>query len=65
MTFDTLEYRAKITICKMAENGHVYEKCFNGKCTLGVNKRASGSIARKAEAYLEAVSRSQGQAPGQ
>ncbi|CAB3235266.1 unnamed protein product [Arctia plantaginis] len=47
----------------MAENGHVFEKCFNGTCTLGINKRASGSIARKAEAYLEAVSKSQGQAP--
>lgn len=59
------EYSAKITVTKMAENGHVYKKSFNGTCTLGVNKRATGSIAKKAEAYLNAVEKSVGKpAPG-
>ncbi|RVE44321.1 hypothetical protein evm_011045 [Chilo suppressalis] len=44
----------------MADNGDVFKKSFNGKCTLGLNKRAKGSIAKKAEAYLQAVSQSQG-----
>lgn len=55
------EYRAKITVTsKMAGNGDVHKKSFNGTCTLGLNKRAKGSIAKKAEAYLQAVSHSQG-----
>ncbi|KAF9820690.1 hypothetical protein SFRURICE_006712 [Spodoptera frugiperda] len=47
----------------MAENGDVYKKSFNGTCTLGVNKRTTGSIAKKAEAYLNAVKESLGTAP--
>ncbi|KAJ8724609.1 hypothetical protein PYW08_016083 [Mythimna loreyi] len=54
------EYSAKITVTNMAENGHVYKKSFNGTCTMGVNKRTSGSIAKKAEAYLHAVEKSIG-----
>ncbi|XP_022826293.1 lipid storage droplets surface-binding protein 1 isoform X2 [Spodoptera litura] len=54
------EYTAKITVIKMAENGNVYKKSFNGTCTLGVNKRTTGSIAKKAEAYLNAVKESLG-----
>lgn len=55
------EYSAKITVTKMAENGDVsYKKSFNGTCTVGVNKRTSGSIAKKAEAYLNAVKESIG-----
>ncbi|CAH0673830.1 unnamed protein product [Spodoptera exigua] len=57
------EYTAKITVTKMAENGDVYKKSFNGTCTLGVNKRTTGSIARKAEAYLNAVKESLGTPP--
>ncbi|KAG6441662.1 hypothetical protein O3G_MSEX001962 [Manduca sexta] len=53
------EYRAQITVTKMAGNGDVYKKCFNGTCTVGVNKKIKGSIAKKAEAYLHAVEKSQ------
>ncbi|XP_047025670.1 lipid storage droplets surface-binding protein 1 isoform X2 [Helicoverpa armigera] len=60
-----IEYtaNAKITVTKMAENGDVIKKSFNGTCTLGVNKRTSGSIAKKAEAYLKAVKESIGTPP--
>lgn len=58
----SFEYRAQITVTKMAGNGDVYKKSFNGTCTLGV-RRAKGSIAKKAEAYLQAVSQSQGPPP--
>lgn len=60
MSVEAFEYRAKITVSKMTKNGDVYKKSFNGTCTMGVNKRTSGSIAQKAEAYLQAVSKSQG-----
>ncbi|XP_075976253.1 lipid storage droplet-1 isoform X2 [Anticarsia gemmatalis] len=63
MTFESFEYSAKITVTKMSENGDVFKKSFNGTCTLGVNKRTSGSIAQKAQAYLQAVSKSQGNPP--
>ncbi|XP_060802272.1 lipid storage droplets surface-binding protein 1 isoform X2 [Amyelois transitella] len=57
----TFEYRAKITVTtKMAGNGDVYKKSFNGSCAFGVNKKVKGSIAKKAEAYLQAVNQSQG-----
>ncbi|XP_052758168.1 lipid storage droplets surface-binding protein 1 isoform X2 [Galleria mellonella] len=59
----TLEYRAKITVTGMAGNGDVIKKSFNGSSAFGVNKRAQGSIAKKAEAYLQAVSQSQGPPP--
>lgn len=63
MTFESFEYRAKITVSKMGANGDVIKKSFNGTCTIGVKKRTTGSIAQKAEAYLQAVCKSQGQ-PG-
>ncbi|XP_063827666.1 lipid storage droplets surface-binding protein 1 isoform X1 [Ostrinia nubilalis] len=56
----SFEYRAKITVSEMAENGEVYKKSFNGTCTLGVNKKVKSSIAQRAEAYMQAVSKSQG-----
>lgn len=57
----SFEYRARITVTgTMAGNGDVYKKSYNGTCTLGVNKRAKGSIAKKAEAYLHAVEQSIG-----
>ncbi|KAL0831791.1 hypothetical protein ABMA28_001328 [Loxostege sticticalis] len=60
----SFEYPAKITVTsKMAANGEVYKKSFNGKCKIGVNKKVKGSIAQKAEAYLQAVSKSQGSSP--
>lgn len=58
----SLEYRTQITVTKMAGNGDVYKKSFNGTCTVGV-RRAKGAIARKAEAYLQAVEKSQGPPP--
>lgn len=56
------EFRAQITVTgtMAAGNGDVYRKSFNGTCALGFNKRAKGSIAKKAEAYLHAVEQSQG-----
>lgn len=55
------EYRANITIVSvMAGNGEVHRKSFNGTCTVGFNKKAKGSIAQKAQAYLQAVEQSQG-----
>lgn len=60
----SFEYRAKITVAsRMAGNGEVYRKSFNGTCTLGLGNRVKGSIAQKAEAYLQAVSKSQGPPP--
>lgn len=56
----SFEYTAKITVTRMNGNGDVYKKSFNGTCTVGVNKKVKASIARKAEAYLQAVSQSQG-----
>ncbi|KAM3966924.1 LOW QUALITY PROTEIN: lipid storage droplet-1 [Aphomia sociella] len=57
----TFEYCAKITVTtKMAGNGDVINKSFNGSGTFGVSKRARGSVAKKAEAYLQAVNQSQG-----
>lgn len=58
----SLEYRTQITVTKMAGKNDVYKKSFNGTCTVGV-KKAKGSIARKAEAYLQAVEKSQGPPP--
>ncbi|XP_026330170.1 lipid storage droplets surface-binding protein 1 isoform X2 [Hyposmocoma kahamanoa] len=57
-----LEYRTQITVTKMAGKDDVYKKSFNGTCTVGV-KRTKGAIARKAEAYLQAVEKSQGPPP--
>ncbi|CAH0582883.1 unnamed protein product [Chrysodeixis includens] len=59
----SFEYSAKITVIKMAANGEVFKKSFNGTCTLGLNKRTTGSIAKKAEAYLNAVKESLGPPP--
>ncbi|XP_049870746.1 lipid storage droplets surface-binding protein 1 isoform X2 [Pectinophora gossypiella] len=59
----TFEYRAQITVTKMAGNGDVYKKTFNGTCSLGVNKKTKGTIAKRAEAYLEAVNKSMGPPP--
>lgn len=60
----SFEYSAKITVIKMAANGEVFKKSFNGTCTLGLNKGTTGSIAKKAEAYLNAVKESQGAPSG-
>ncbi|XP_053605508.1 lipid storage droplets surface-binding protein 1 isoform X2 [Plodia interpunctella] len=60
----TFEYSAKITVTtKMAGNGDVYKKSFNGSCAFGVNKKVKGSIAKRAEAYLQAVNHSLGSPP--
>ncbi|XP_026727197.1 lipid storage droplets surface-binding protein 1 isoform X3 [Trichoplusia ni] len=59
----SFEYSAKITVIKMAANGEVLKKSFNGTCTVGLNKRTTGSIAKKAEAYLNAVKESLGAPP--
>lgn len=59
----SFEYRAKITVTKNTGNGDVYKKCFNGTCAVGVNRRANGSIAKKAEAYMQAVRKSQDPTP--
>lgn len=57
----TFEYRATVTVTtKMPGNGDVYKNTFSGSCVFGVNKQAKGTIAQKAEAYLQAVSKSQG-----
>lgn len=58
------KYRAKITVAKSNGNGEIYKKCFNGACAVGVGKRMNGSIARKAEAYLQAVEKSRGPTNG-
>lgn len=58
----SLEYRAQITVTKMAGNDDVYKKSFNGTCAVGL-KKAKGSIAQKAQAYLKAVEKSQGPPP--
>ncbi|XP_073952675.1 lipid storage droplet-1 isoform X2 [Choristoneura fumiferana] len=56
------EYSAKITVTtKMPGNGDVQKKVFNGKCTVGL--KGKGAIAKRAEAYLQAVSKSQGPPP--
>lgn len=56
------KYSAKITVTtKMPGNGDVQKKVFNGKRTLGL--KGKGSIAKRAEAYLQAVSKSQGAPP--
>ncbi|KAI5630718.1 hypothetical protein NE865_16570 [Phthorimaea operculella] len=48
----------------MAANGDVKKKTFNGTCSLGVKtRRPKGAIAKRAEAYLEAVNKSQGPPP--
>lgn len=57
------ECSARITVTtKMGENGDVSKKSFNG--TLGLKprspKRAGGSIAKRAEAYMQAVYKSLG-----
>ncbi|KAJ2947295.1 hypothetical protein O0L34_g17011 [Tuta absoluta] len=60
----SFEYRAQITVTKMAGNGDVQKKTFNGTCSLGVKtRRPKGAIAKRAEAYLEAVNKSQGPPP--
>lgn len=56
----THEYRASLTVTKSGTNGDIYKKCFSGTCAVGVNKRTNGSIAQKAEAYLQAVDKSLG-----
>lgn len=59
------ECSARITVTtKMGENGDVSKKSFNGTCALGLKprspKRAGGSIATRAEAYMQAVYKSLG-----
>ncbi|XP_013167384.1 PREDICTED: lipid storage droplets surface-binding protein 1 isoform X1 [Papilio xuthus] len=56
------EYPARIKLTsKMAGNGDVYSKTFNGKCTVGINRRKRGTINKRAEDYLKAVSKSLGE----
>lgn len=45
----------------MAGNGEVYSKTFNGRCTVGLNRRKRGTINKRAEEYLKAVSNSLGE----
>lgn len=52
------EYRAQITMTQSNGNGEIYKKRFNGACTVAVARRKNGAIAKKAEAYLEAVEKS-------
>lgn len=54
------EFRANITVTKSSTNGSIYKKCFNGTYAVGVNKSKNGSIAQRAEAYLQAVDKSLG-----
>ncbi|XP_063635500.1 lipid storage droplets surface-binding protein 1 isoform X2 [Cydia splendana] len=57
------EYSARITVTGgMGGNGDVYKKTFNGSCQVGL-KKGKSSIAQRAEAYLQAVSKSQGPPP--
>ncbi|XP_047999482.1 lipid storage droplets surface-binding protein 1 isoform X3 [Leguminivora glycinivorella] len=52
------EYSARITVTGgMGDNGDVYKRTFNGSCRVGL-KKGKGSIAQRAEAYLQAVSKS-------
>ncbi|XP_063540860.1 lipid storage droplets surface-binding protein 1 [Cydia strobilella] len=62
------EYSARITVTAggMAGNGHpctTYKRTFNGSCKVELNNKGKSPIAQRAEAYLQAVSKSQGPPP--